>query len=78
LHSGHCIRISPNSSSHYATPKNKPDDVQNLFNLALYYLANHQSDLSKRIYQQGLKHGAKASQIQEAVQDLEEFLKVFS
>ncbi len=57
--------------------QNKPDDFRNLFNLALYYLANNQSDLSKQTYQQGLKRGAKAHRIRIAVQDLNEFLKVF-
>ena len=54
-----------------------PDDIQDRFNLALYYLANSQFELSKQTYQQGLTRRATPSQIREAVQDLKEFLKLF-
>ena len=54
-----------------------PDDIQDRFNLALYYLANSQFELSKQTYQKGLTRGATPSQIREAVQDLKEFLKLF-
>ncbi len=54
-----------------------PDDIRDRFNLALYYLANSQFELSKQTYQQGLTRGATPSQIREAVQDLKEFLKLF-
>ena len=55
----------------------QPDNVQRLFKLALYYLANNQFNLSKQTYQKGLVHGATHPQILAAVQDLSEFLKLF-
>ncbi len=55
----------------------QPDDIQDLFNLAIYYLASGQFDLSGQTYQQGQTRGANHAQIREAAQDLKEFLKLF-
>ncbi|HZG40429.1 MAG TPA: hypothetical protein VEZ50_17265, partial [Nodosilinea sp.] len=53
------------------------DSVQDLFNLAIYYLANGQADLSKQTYQKGLTLEATRASLRAAVQDLSEFLKLF-
>ena len=57
--------------------KAQPDNIQDLFNLALYYLAIHQFDLSKHTYQKALNHKVTRARIRAAVQDLKEFLKLF-
>ncbi len=57
--------------------KNQTDNAKNIFNLALYYLADDQVELSKRAYQMGLKQCTKEPIVRAAAQDLKEFLKIF-
>ncbi len=57
--------------------KTQPDIIQDIFNLALYCLANSQLDLSKQTYRQALNHKITRARICEAVQDLKEFITLF-
>jgi tetratricopeptide (TPR) repeat protein len=54
-----------------------PDDHQNTFNLALYYLAADNIEQSKQVYRDALNRAVPAARIRDAIRDLEDFLIVF-
>lgn len=57
--------------------KDNPDNHRNTFNLAIYHVVANDIEQSKQFYGEALRRGASQSQIQESIQDLENFLKVF-
>ncbi|MCI0527390.1 MAG: tetratricopeptide repeat protein, partial [Nitrospira sp.] len=52
-------------------------DWRNTFNLALYHLAAGETEEAKHFYQEALSRGALPVYIQEAIQDLDDFLVLF-
>ena len=55
-----------------------PESYSKTFDLALYHLAANNIEQAKHFYGDALRRGASQSRIKEAIQDLEDFLKVFS
>jgi tetratricopeptide (TPR) repeat protein len=55
----------------------KPQDYVNAFNLALYYLAIGNIDIAKQSYRDALSGSNSQLYIQDAIQDLGDFLNVF-
>lgn len=55
-----------------------PDNHRNTLNLAIYYLVANKVKRAKHFYSDVLSRGASKLRIQEAIQDLEDFLAVFS
>ncbi|MHC0064486.1 tetratricopeptide repeat protein [Nostoc sp. UIC 10890] len=53
-------------------------DWSNTFNLALYYLAAQYIQPAERLYNYALSKGASSESIREAIQDLNDFLTIFS
>ena len=54
-----------------------PENTQNSFYLALFHLATNNTERATHFYGDALRRGASQAQIQEVIQDLEDFLKVF-
>lgn len=54
-----------------------PESYSKTFDLALYYLAANNIEQANHFYGDALRRGASQARIQEAIQDLENFLKVF-
>ncbi len=54
----------------------KPANCRNTFNLALYHLVAGNLPSAKRFYQIALQHNASPANIRDALQDLEDLLKV--
>jgi len=57
--------------------ENTPQDLTNNLDLALYHLASGEVEEAKRLYKEALSRPAVLRAIQEAIHDLEEFLKLF-
>ncbi len=55
----------------------KPDNYQNTFNLALYYLVAGNLSTAQELYQTTLEQTASQIKIREAIQDLKDLLRVF-
>jgi tetratricopeptide (TPR) repeat protein len=55
---------------------NKPANCQNTFNLALYHLVAGNLSTAREFYQIALQHNASPAKIRDALQDLEDLLKV--
>ena len=55
----------------------EPQDIQAIFNLALFYLADDQVEAAKDTYRQGLKAGATPVRLRAAIQDLDDFIHLF-
>ena len=55
----------------------KPDNCQNIFNLALYHLVAGNLSTAQELYQTALEQTALQTQIRDAIQDLKDFLRVF-
>lgn len=54
-----------------------PESYSKTFDLALYHLAANNIEQAKHFYSDALRRGASQARIQEAIQDLKDFLKVF-
>ena len=54
-----------------------PENWNNTFNLALYYLAAGEDEQAKSFYRDALRRAAPPSRIRAALQDLENFLTIF-
>jgi uncharacterized protein YecE (DUF72 family) len=54
-----------------------PEDCPNTFNLALYHLVADNLPTAQGLYQTAFQQPASLGQIQEAIRDLEDLLRVF-
>ena len=60
-----------------ATRQAKPADLQNLFNLALYFMAQGDEAAAEALYCEALDQQPAAPTLREAINDLDEYLRLF-